>query len=440
MRTLTVFLLTAIAASSAELRVGAGAAKITPPPGAPMAGYYYNRAADGVHDDLWAKAIVLELDGARAALVACDISGLPRPIIDEARREIARDPGIPADRVMIGATHTHTGPKADGESTRLPKLIAEAVRKATAALAPARVAAGRGREDSLTFNRRFHMKDGTVGWNPGKLNPNIVRPAGPIDPDVPVIWFDTPKGDAVAVHVNYALHLDTVGGTQYSADYPYTLSRLLADARGPGLPTLFTIGCAGNLNHIDVHWADKQKGHHEAARIGTVLAGEALKTMKRLDALPAGFLRARSAMVKLPLAGVRAEDLAWARTITPTFGTAKAAPFLDLVRAFKFVDVAERKGAPIEAEVQAIALGDQLAWVGLPGEIFTELGLAIKTASPFRYTVVSELANGSIGYVPNRKAYPEGAYEAESARCGAGAGEMLADAAVRMLVELRQEK
>lgn len=178
-----------------------------------------------------------------------------------------------------------------------------------------------------------------------------------------MVSFDTPKGDAVAMHVNYAPHLDTVGGTQYSADYPYPLSRLLGEARGPGMLTLFTIGCAGNLNHIDVTWADKQKGHNEAARIGTVLAAEALKTMKRL-------------------------------------------------------------GAPIEAEVQAIALGDQLAWVGLPGEIFTELGLTIKTASPFRYTVVAEPANGSIGYVPNRKAYPEGACEAERARCGPGAGEL----------------
>jgi hypothetical protein len=90
--------------------------------------------------------------------------------------------------------------------------------------------------------------------------------------------------------------------------------------------------------------------------------------------------------------------------------------------------------------VQVIALGDQLAWVGLPGEIFTEHGLAIKTASPFRYTVVSELANGSVGYVPNRKAYPEGAYEAESARCGPGSGEMMVDAAVRMLIDLASRR
>jgi hypothetical protein len=92
----------------------------------------------------------------------------------------------------------------------------------------------------------------------------------------------------------------------------------------------------------------------------------------------------------------------------------------------------------MEAEVQVISLGDQIAWVGLPGEIFVELGQAIKLASPFPHTIVVELANGSIGYVPNRRAYPEGAYEVISSRVAAGGGEMLVDAAVRLLIEHRQ--
>jgi neutral ceramidase len=106
-----------------------------------------------------------------------------------------------------------------------------------------------------------------------------------------------------------------------------------------------------------------------------------------------------------------------------------------LVRAAKIVEVAERDGRPLEAEVQVIAIGKQFAWVGLPGEIFTELGMAIKRASPFPQTVIAELANGSLGYVPDRKAYAQGAYEVESARCAAGSGEMLVDAATRLLVE-----
>ena len=97
------------------------------------------------------------------------------------------------------------------------------------------------------------------------------------------------------------------------------------------------------------------------------------------------------------------------------------------------LDVAARDGKPWEVEVQVIALGDQVAWVSLPGEIFVELGLAIKKASPFPHTLIAELANGSIGYIPDKPAYPQGNYEVVSARCAEGSGEMLVEAAVRLL-------
>jgi hypothetical protein len=125
------------------------------------------------------------------------------------------------------------------------------------------------------------MADGTVGWNPGKLNPKIVKPAGPIDPEVGVVSVESPDGTPMATLVNYALHLDTVGGLEISADYPYTLARTVA-ARRPGL-TIFTIGCAGNLNHIDVKSASPQKGHGEAARIGSALGAEVIRTISRLE-------------------------------------------------------------------------------------------------------------------------------------------------------------
>ena len=88
--------------------------------------------------------------------------------------------------------------------------------------------------------------------------------------------------------------------------------------------------------------------------------------------------------------------------------------------------------------MQVIALGDQIAWVGLPGEIFVELGVAIKKASPFPQTVVVELANGWISYVPTRKAFAEGGYEVVSARCQAGGGEALAEAAIGLLAKLHR--
>jgi hypothetical protein len=318
----------------------------------------------------------------------------------------------------------------------LPRKIAEAVRRADAALKPARVRAGIGREESLVFNRRFHMKDGSVGWNPGKLNPNIIRPTGPVDTAVAVVSIEQPDGKAIATYVNYALHLDTVGGQEYSADFAFTLDRLLGEVRGRDQVTVFTIGCAGNVNHIDVSTREPQKGHGEAARIGTVLAAEVIKTLRRSSLVEVPALRVRTRLLGLPLPPVKDSDVEPARITAAKFGQPNAAPFLELVNASKIIDVVERKGRPVEAEVQVISLGDQVAWVGLPGEIFTELGMAIKRGSPFPYTIVAELANGSIGYVPDRKAYPQGAYEVVSTRCAAGSGEMLVDAATAMLIEI----
>ncbi|HVR37193.1 MAG TPA: hypothetical protein VMS21_15230 [Methylomirabilota bacterium] len=444
---------------AAELRAGAASVIITPPPGTPMAGYYHFRAAEGVHDDLHSKALVLEYGDTRAALVALDLISTQRPFVEQARRLIETATGIPGSNVMISATHAHTGPVLSGGSTRseamegdndlaaeylksLPRLIADSVAKANSALTPVNVSAGIGNEPTLTFNRRFHMRDGSVGWNPGKLNPDIVKPAGPIDPEVPAAYFRTHRDQPVAAYVNYALHLDTVGGLEISADYPHTLSRLLADVKGSGLITLFTIGTAGDLNHINVQSATRQKGHGEAARIGTLLAAEVLQTLESARELEGNALpiRVHSELVKLPLPSVDEDDVTKARNAIVRRGGDQKPSFLESVNAFKVLDVYARLGEPWEVEVQVITLGREIAWVSLPGEIFVELGLDIKRGSPFPVTVIAELANGSIGYVPTRVAYSQGNYEVVSARCAEGSGELLVDAAVRLLKELYRQK
>jgi hypothetical protein len=433
------------------LRAGAATVKITPPPGTPMAGYYHARGSQDVHDDLFARALVLERDGAKAAILSLDVITTTRAMTDEVRRLVQEDPGIPGECVLIGATHTHTGPVITGRGKRdaaiggkagpaeaynaaLPGKVAEAVRLAHAALAPAKACATAGREASIAFNRRFHMKDGSVGWNPGKLNPKIVRPAGPIDPEVQAVWFEAGK-TPVAVCVNYAVHLDNVGGQGISADLPYTLSKCLADVKGAGLVTLFQNGCCGDINHIDVTWGAPQKGHANAARMGIILAAEVLRTLPRAKPAGDGPIRGRREIVKLPLPKVDDAMLERAKAVAARLKEgAKPKPrFMEQVEAFKALDVAARGGKPVEAEVQVVALGPDIAWVGLPGEVFVELGLSIKHASPFRHTLVVELANGSVGYIPTKCAYAEGNYEVVSARVGEGAGEMLVEAAQRML-------
>jgi hypothetical protein len=355
---------------------------------------------------------------------------------------------------MISATHTHTGPTMLRGSTRdpsegetadrakayteaLPAKIAKAVQRADAALAPARVQAAHGHKEGLSFNRRYVMKDGRIGWNPGKLNPNIVRPTAGIDPDVAVVYFDSPD-DAhkpLATHVNFACHPDTVGTSRVSADYPGALCAALAKVKGPDMVTIFANGTCGDINHIDVSTDRKQEGIEEARRIGNALAEEVTKTYEKLQPVADGPLRAKREVLAIPLAEVKPEEFEAARQAVLTPGKSRMS--MDRVKAFKILDVAARKGKPLDAEVQVIALGDDVAWVGLPGEIFVELGLDIKKRSPFKHTILVELSNGSIGYVPTKRGFAEGNYEPVSARCAPGSGEMIADAAVKLLNELK---
>jgi neutral ceramidase len=440
--------------SSGEFRAGAAAVAITPPVGIPMAGYYSERGAQGVHDELYAKAIVMEQGGTTAALVALDLIAAPRDLVDDARAAIDRACRVRGANVTISATHSHTGPIVDtknrfgGQSSlviryreSLPAKIAEAVRQAESRLTPVTIYAARGRETSIAFNRRYHMKDGTVGWNPGKGNPSIVKPAGTIDPDVPVVFFETADHRPVATYVNYAVHLDNIGEPFISADMPATLSRCLADFKGPEMVTLFTAGCCGDVNHVDVHWKEAQRGFGNPARMGTILAGEALRTWPRLVSVETNPLRIKSTTVSLPLAELKNGDVEKARATVARMSeeASKRPTFMEMVDAFKVLDVAAREGKPHEVEVQAIALGKQVAWLSLPGEVFTELGLAIKQDSPFPTTIIAELANGLLGYIPSRRAYAQGNYEVVSARCAEGSGERLVDAAVKMLKELHAE-
>jgi hypothetical protein len=440
--------------SGVEFRAGAAAVAITPPIGIPMAGYYSDRGALGVHDELYAKAIVMEQGGSGAALVALDLIAAPRDLVDDTRIEIDRVCRVRGANVMISATHSHTGPIIDtknrfgGQSNlvmsyrqSLPARIAAAVRQAESRLAPVTLYTARGQESSIAFNRRYHMKDGTVGWNPGKGNPLIVKPAGTIDPDVPVVYFETADHKPVAAYVNYAVHLDNIGEPQISADMPATLSRCLADFKGPEMVTMFTAGCCGDVNHIDVNWKAPQRGFGNPARMGTILAGEVLRTWPHLAPVAFNPLRIKRTTVSLPLAELKSGDVEHAQaTVARMSSEASKRPgFMEMVQAFKALDVAGRDGKPHEVEVQVIALGNQVAWVSLPGEVFTELGLAIKQDSPFPTTIIAELANGLLGYIPSRRAYAQGNYEVVSARCAEGSGERLVDAAVKMLKELHAE-
>ena len=448
-------------ARSAEMRAGAAQVVITPPEGTPMAGYYHARGASGVLDDLYSRALVLDDGTRRIALVALDLISTTRPLTEQARTAIEQATGIPGAHVLIAATHAHTGPVLADTSARtgtpedppggrqatlayaatLPGRIAESVRLANAARTNVQISAATGRCEGLAYNRRFYLTDGSVAWNPGKGNPDIVLPAGVTDPEVAVVLVEPPHapGRWVPAHaalVNFAMHPDTTGGTRISADFPGALALRMAEYHGGECVTLFANGTCGNINHLDVEWPRSQSSPQEAQRIATILAAAVFQAEKSLRLVPAGPLRVASELVSLPLPEFPAEEVAQARLDVRTANDRTREGFMKLVRAYKVLDVAAREGRPLEVEVQVLTVGDDLAWVSLPGEVFVELGLAIKQRSPFRQTMIIELANGSIGYIPDRRSYAEGNYEPVSARCAAGSGEQLVEVAVRLLRSL----
>jgi hypothetical protein len=444
------------AGARGELNLGVASVPINAPPGIGLAGYYHARGNEGVLDDLHAKGMVLDDGTTRAAIVVCDLISMPRWITDEARAAIEKETGIPGTNVLIAATHTHTAPvlyrdwlrdEADGATSEismgysrgLPGRIARAVADASHRRQPVRLFAAREHEPKLAHNRRWWMSDGSVGWNPGKRHPDLVRPAGPIDPEVGVLYAETAteRPEPILTFVNYAMHPDTTGGTRLSADYPGALARILALYKGEDMLTLFANGTCGNLNHVNFGWAGAQKGPQEANRLGVILAAAVCKAYPALKPIASdGTLQVTHEIVRLPLPPVSPSEIEQARLDVRTARDNTRDGFMRLVRAYRILDVAAREGKPYEVEVQVITLGGDAAWVSWPGEIFVELGLSVKAASPFAHTYNVELANGAIGYIPNKSAWPEGNYEVESARVAEGSGEMLVSSALRQLSAL----
>lgn len=442
-------------APRSELKVGVGVVDITPPRGYRMSGYFRERLNEGVSDPLHAKALVLQQGSTKAAMVFCDIIGISPEVSKTARRNAEAATGISAANILLAATHSHTGPLYFGAlrnhfhrqaltqhgedvcekvdyTALLSERIVRAIRKAQDAAKPARLQAGIAYQQGLAYNRRFHMKDGSVRFNPGVQNPDIVRVAGPIDPEVGIVLFRAGAEDqALAGLVNFALHLDTVGGAHYAADYPYYLEQSLRTTLGEQFTLLFGSGACGDINHIDVTKRERLKTDEIGRALGQTVT-EALADLKAVDAPT---LAVRRVVVEAPLQRFTDAQIEQAKRDIHKVGTRELS-FLDQVKAYKILAVHERGGSALPLEVQVFRLSDEVAVVGLPGEVFVDLGLAIKQASPFATTLVIELCQDAPGYIPTKKAFAEGSYETVNSRIAPGGGEMMAEAATTLLAQL----
>ncbi len=455
------------------LRVGVAEADITPPVGFPMAGYYHERLAEGTIDPLKAKAIVLRNGQTEAALVVCDLIGIATDLSRAIRQRASEKTGIPAAHIVIAATHSHTAPdymkelyfKLGGvrqdpsRAAYIDKLIdnpVEAIVRAHAAAKPAALTFGSATQTpTVSFNRRSVMRDGSVKTWQSHDNPAVVRAAGPIDPRIELLAVRDEAGQPLGILSNFALHLDTVGGMKWSADYPFFIEQKLRQEVGAGVISIFGTGCCGDINHINPRGADRNKSDF----IGSSIGASICQQLPQLKPIEQPALAVKSQVVHLPLQDATPDEVARALVILAAAQRGEKVDFLEHVTAYKKLILDQMRhrqphantadhitwglsramagvGDTLPVDVTVMTLGHDVAIVCLPGEVFVELGLAIKQGSPFSTTLVVELSNAvETIYVPHRAAYASGSYEVTNSNLQPGAGEMLVETALTLLRE-----
>jgi len=415
--------------ASAGLCAGLARAVITPPPGVALAGYFSPRFNRGVRDDLYVRVCLFRQGGVVAGLVQFDLIELPVAFCEALRSRLNAVSAGLGDPLIIAATHTHTGPEVraarDATHQHALDLILDqaeaAVRTALWSFVPAEVHAVSVVNNPLAYNRRYWMADGRVVTNPGKLNPAIVRPEGPVDRQVHALMI-TAGGEPAAVIANLSNHTDTIGDDLVSADWPGFLERTLQSALGRQLPVLTLIAPSGNINHFDVTSGQGQTCYDEARRIGEgyaeIILG-ALDDAVPVRPAPLAFVRQTFVLRKRTISAAELRQaeavLAKGQDAEGVFTSedlARGAPAVLRFFAQQLVAFAQREaGKTLDFPVMALRLGAETAIASLPGEPFAEIGMAIRLRSPFSRTLLASQANGYAGYIVMDECFEHGGYE-----------------------------
>ena len=399
----------------------AGVAKvdITPPLGGPMAGYSARtQGSNDVDDPLYCKALVMRTGDTEVAILTNDLISVPGEVVKQVRGLIRERTGIPTDHILISASHTHFGPTI-APSPYLEVLIqqmASAAQMAQRRLQPASLGVAKGAVSQIMYNRRMKRPDGKVEMVFRLPPPSRDLKFGPTDPEVITLRIDSQKGDPLGSVINFACHGVTSGDNFYgiSADYAGYAMGLVERCRGD--LCLFAYGTAGDIVPI------KREGTSRDL-VGTTLGAEALKCLQLAKLRRPSSIQVHRQMVNLPLKDFpsvaqarrdlrKAEQAAQRARDTRRSREDLKGPVGDVMLARTNLSHAQKHQGKksIRTEVQAIAVGD-LVIIGLPGEIFVEIGLEIKRRSSAPNTMVLSLANDAIGYVPTASAYQEGGYE-----------------------------
>ena len=451
-----------------KIKCGASEVVITPRLGIGIPGYYEERLANDKIDDLYVKTVVFDDGEILTGVAVADMSHIYMNLVHKARERVRALTGRDASGIIIAATHTHTGGNSDtGEyeaSAASESDVEDIVNKIADSIVYAikrekefKIGFAKTEEHEVSFNRRWWMKDGVVHTWPGINNPDNIRPASGIDPEVDVIRIDDLSGNPIAVLTNFANHPDTSGGgCAFCADYPGELDRRLKKTLGQNVVSVFMNGCCGDITHVDYSGKFPLVPNQQNI-IGAKLAADVLSVYGDIKCEEVHELGVKTKTITIERRQFTKEQYEEAKKKIeegekllnssrekidqsddefekPTTGDML---IMELTYCYDAVKLYEHPILSEQAEMQVIKIGDIMI-NSMPGEMFNELGLDLKARSASDKNIIVTLANGYYGYIATEKAYSEGGYEVTLDHFNnlvPGAGETI----VNVILDLQKE-
>jgi len=446
-----------------SLKAGFARVNVTPPMGIQIAGYFVERIADGVLDDLEANALAVEAGGKKAVLIVVDHCGLVKEYLDPYRDAIQKATGLEREAIMISVTHTHTGPMLTPEKNGpleeeygvfLGHRLVDVAKFALADLKDAKLGCAIGHAPNIAFIRRYVMKDGSIKTNPGVNNPEIDHTCGETDERVNVLRFNRGENDDIVL-VNFGCHPDVVGGTKISADWPRFL-RQTVEKSIDGSRCLFINGAQGDVNHVNVFpkagdfndmfndFDGVSRGYGHARHMGRVVAGAVLQVFDKVEYVDVDRVAYIQETIEVPAQVPSADDdidVSTAHKINDLHLAGrddeipyKAMMLTTMVAQAQRIVKLEHGPNSFPMYISALAIGD-FAIFGIPGEPFTGIGQAMKKTPGWKMVLPNIDCNAKEGYFPMMDSYK--GYEAKSSRFKAGVAELIIEKGQAMLGKIR---
>ena len=449
-----------------SFQAGFSRVNINPPLGIGVYGYYVPRFAEGFLDDLEASVLALQCGDTRILMINVDNCGIEKDTMDEYRSRIQQGTGVAAENMFIASSHTHTGPlvkptdafNADEAPINwyrdfLGQRLVDAAVLALQDLKPAKMGFIVGyAPERVAYIRRYKMKDGSTWTCPPINDPNIDHPIGTLDQRVNVLRFDR-EGAETVVLVNYGVHTDTVNGEMLSADWPAWMAKTL-DKALDGVKCMFICGAQGDVGSTNVHpsggdmndteisFDNEMKSPGMARFVGRALAGTVLQVYDKVNYVDDVDISITNDYIKVPSNMPTAEQLPLAKEYKAYHDAGRddlipyTAMELTTVVA-EAIRMCELENGPEDFTVRltGVKLGP-VALVGIPGEPFTDVGVAIKDTPGWELILPCALTNGYLGYFPMQSAFDEGGYEARTSRFRGGVAERIIQGGKDLLAKM----